>query len=837
MLSLQSEEFANICSKATIAVCLVIISAGIFSLAPLHMGEHCSTMLTTISLEKHLSMFVFPSDIAQAKRDYPGFAADWEKPRLFTASAQEGNPYGVKMYGAPVGEGAVLHSYYFGTYSFFCIPMKKILCFLGLNQAYAFAITNALLYLLALIIVYAKSKSPRQIVFITILLLTCNPALFMILWASVEIFIFSFIVISLVFLCNRDYKKSALFASIASTVNPSICIYLVVIASLYIISESKRHLPLSREKSGLRGWIKNIVRFKTKDAIACLSCFLPALFPFIYNLNFFHKLNPLATYHTSTLTGDYLLRFCAYLFDLNFGFLPYQPVVIVFFFALLLGAIYKRNLYAMFFSVAFLGTVAAFSFAFHINCGMSYISRYGSWSLPLAIFFVTDQFQRIIASRRIRRFIKGALILSAFYTAILLGWYYETINFNDYATMLPVAAKMLDSFPSFYNPYPATFVSRVNHVDGGYTDFPPESVVYLSTKDSSVKKILTTPAAAKNLRNAFFGSPADLVYLNKFLSNKALTPNSFYYINFDKQHIYRKSDIPFMVDAKNTAKISPAWLGVYPNEKEFSWTTDNVKIVLRPDSIKSAGLRIEYALCDLLFIANHGKKIRVDIFLNEVLLKSESFSRPCKKTLLIDAKDLPSATEGIYFFRIRSSAFFCPARMTKVFGSDYKDERKLSLQLNYVGPQREIAKQLDVQHFESFADGIDFRRSNLPDFVSEIKGLSGREVWGRWSDKRLNRSIKIKFSAPLPRSFTLILRAQPYGPNAGVPVQIRVGDQITTVIFLGGIEEKSVRIATAKPTFEIEIIPSFAVSPLSQGISADGRELGIGLERIWVEAN
>ncbi len=145
--------------------------------------------------------------------------------------------------------------------------------------------------------------------------------------------------------------------------------------------------------------------------------------------------------------------------------------------------------------------------------------------------------------------------------------------------------------------------------------------------------------------------------------------------------------------------------------------------------------------------------------------------------------------------------------------------------------------QYGTRYQATLTEGIDFRRPDLPVFVKRIRGLSESEPWGRWSDAKVNKFVEIKFYKPLPVSFTLIIRAMPFGPNSGVPVKIQVGDYVNTVVFFGGIEEKRIRVVTKNPVSEIRIFPPFPKSPLSVGVNADIRELGIGFERIRIEEN
>ena len=137
----------------------------------------------------------------------------------------------------------------------------------------------------------------------------------------------------------------------------------------------------------------------------------------------------------------------------------------------------------------------------------------------------------------------------------------------------------------------------------------------------------------------------------------------------------------------------------------------------------------------------------------------------------------------------------------------------------------------------TLAEGIDFRRGERPGFIKEVKGLSGTEFFGRWSDAKINKFVEVEFVKPLPTSFVLILRAQPFGRNVGVPVQIKIGDYSGAVVFLGGMEEKRIKVVMKTPCAKIQIFPPFPESPASIGLSSDDRELGLGFERLWIEEN
>ena len=132
--------------------------------------------------------------------------------------------------------------------------------------------------------------------------------------------------------------------------------------------------------------------------------------------------------------------------------------------------------------------------------------------------------------------------------------------------------------------------------------------------------------------------------------------------------------------------------------------------------------------------------------------------------------------------------------------------------------------------------GMDLRKDGLPEFVEEIKGLAPVESWGRWSDANLRRNVIIRFRDPLPRSFTLMLRGQAFGPNSEKPVRIRIGRETETITLSSSMEEKHVRFDLGDRAIrEIEITPPIPVAPKDLLVSDDSRKLGIGLERIWFQ--
>ncbi|CAN7711084.1 sugar translocase [Pseudoduganella sp. LjRoot289] len=137
---------------------------------------------------------------------------------------------------------------------------------------------------------------------------------------------------------------------------------------------------------------------------------------------------------------------------------------------------------------------------------------------------------------------------------------------------------------------------------------------------------------------------------------------------------------------------------------------------------------------------------------------------------------------------------------------------------------------------EVLAAGIHFAQAAWPDFVADVRGVSGPEPWGRWSDARLHPAVQIELAEPLRQPFTLVLTVAPYGPNAGQPLAVRAGAQQLSVPLQPGAQTYRLRIDPAgTPLGLIELAPPQPVTPRSQGGGNDERLIGIGLQHLSIE--
>jgi phosphoglycerol transferase len=128
---------------------------------------------------------------------------------------------------------------------------------------------------------------------------------------------------------------------------------------------------------------------------------------------------------------------------------------------------------------------------------------------------------------------------------------------------------------------------------------------------------------------------------------------------------------------------------------------------------------------------------------------------------------------------------------------------------------------------------INFAERPYPEFLVEVSGVSGRESWGRWT---IGPVAKLRFGHALPKTFTLDITANAFGPNTGAPVKIRVGSaEKTFVIARNTGDTYRLVFATNGTADTLEIFPPKPMSPKELNPqSGDGREIGIALISIAI---
>lgn len=112
-------------------------------------------------------------------------------------------------------------------------------------------------------------------------------------------------------------------------------------------------------------------------------------------------------------------------------------------------------------------------------------------------------------------------------------------------------------------------------------------------------------------------------------------------------------------------------------------------------------------------------------------------------------------------------------------------------------------------------------------------GLSGIEMWGRWS---IGSQITLHFNSVLPKALYVVLNAQAFGPNVGQNFTLRVGASQKSFV-LAGIEKVFLQLQTDGTESTMTIDVPHPASPKDLGMSPDDRQLGLGLVSLEVGSN
>ena len=139
-----------------------------------------------------------------------------------------------------------------------------------------------------------------------------------------------------------------------------------------------------------------------------------------------------------------------------------------------------------------------------------------------------------------------------------------------------------------------------------------------------------------------------------------------------------------------------------------------------------------------------------------------------------------------------------------------------------------VVDRLGRRYHADFSEGIDFGASMLPDFVRDLEGLSVHESWGRWSDANVDPTIRFDFTKDLPTKFTMVLKAEPFGPNIDQDMVVKIGSQRQTFRLKQGISEIQLKFDLEQESVNsIEFFPHSAISPSELGMNGDTRKLGL----------
>lgn len=557
---------------------------------PWRNGDACEYILQTASFENHLSQGITAADVELAKNQFPKFAHVLDS--VFDRMR--------------VADNGMSYSNHFGAYSAIVTPIKILLCKLNMNPLYSFKITNLLLWLAAVltVLLFLKTDSKRKLCIIILLLF--NPAFLYIPWIHSEIYIYSFMIIGLVFYYNRQYALGILFVSLASMQNLGTMPVSMIIGLEYIYD---LFVNYAKEES------KNFFSFLKRRFFRIISYgifYIPAFIPMILCFSKFHVINLVADEVTE---WDYLpTKFIAYLFDPNLGIMPYEPVILVCFFILLIFGIIKKHIPAYLNLLALILILFIVSLEKQINCGMEGVARYNVWIIPLLVFYVAMNFD--IEGKKIKKYF-AVLCTSALITATMVFVTFAGVDdYNDSMEFAPWTKAIMENASWLYNPTHGIFYSRSLHHET-YEEIRP--IMYIS--DTGVKKILLSKESEEEFyseKYQFADNNGNIIDKKKF-KKESFGEKGYKYINLAKgvYPVYEPGQtICFSSDGNNFEQYSV--MGFNEPSSWGAWTIGK-KVCMLMSLVNNTEASSNYAL-EIEIPKVYNKSQRIVVIVNDELL-------------------------------------------------------------------------------------------------------------------------------------------------------------------------------------------------------------------------
>lgn len=355
------------------------------------------------------------------------------------------------------GRGGERYPVHFVFYSVLLIPVRLVLQLFEFNQIYALALTNLLLFLLALIFIFAKwVKNPFSRLAITLILLV-SPLAFFISWPGPDLYYALLVLIALYFFGDSKYLLASIVAALASWHSQPLLIFSFAFALAYFKQQIKA--------KKIRG--KMQLNFSPSSLSRLMLPAFLLVVPYGYNLWAFGVLTPWTIFQNgwTQLNGFGLQNIALHklyeqFFDFNVGLFWYAPLIVVFglFFFLLRIKKQKDNFFLF---VVMLLTALFYQTnpAWHFGTAGYGPTRHILFALPFFAYWI---------ARNVRAGFGGLFVVfSILLTQLLVlstnGWFLP--NFENTLRHSPLAQYVLQNHPTIYNPTPELFVDRTNHTD------------------------------------------------------------------------------------------------------------------------------------------------------------------------------------------------------------------------------------------------------------------------------------------------------------------------------------------------------------------------------------
>ena len=439
------------------------------------------------------------------------------------------------------------YCYHFWLYSLFVAPIQQVVHFFKGNELRAFGITNVLLYLLMLWVVFLNTSKEKRGLLTALMAL--SPLVPYVTWTHTEVFSASLLTIALVFYLKKNFPLAILYSALASCQNPPIGFFTVWCGLVYLYQTIMKY--------------KTEKKFDLRHFIITGLCGIPLLLaPLFYWINF-STFNLIAKVGAARPELISFSKFFSYFFDLNQGAILYSGALLFLFIGCAIINIFKRDFKYFEFVIVTLLMAGLSLSAPSWNCGMSGVIRYFVWVYPLLVFYV-------VYAANFKKIMTGLLIVNALFLVVIHDGFKGTEFFIYHNTL---AKYVLSHFPYLYNPEYQIFIARTLHKGLiGTVSWP---IVYLD-EEGHVKKILTNKEGWEKLLQNDQYEVLDKQFYQERLSDFSNDEYQLRYINVLNNEIVQFATTLKLKDKINFNEIDTEIEGLSGKEDWGRWTDGSV---------------------------------------------------------------------------------------------------------------------------------------------------------------------------------------------------------------------------------------------------------------------
>lgn len=549
-------------NKISVVLILFFAIFGVIYLSNIELGvqgDGNEYILQTVAFQNHLSFGVTEKDLQQAKEEFYTIADSLETEYFNSAH--------MHLY------KNARYSNHYGSYSALVVPVKILVELLGVYSLWAFPITNFILWIAALLVVLfcLKTDAIKKVCIITLAIF--NPIFHYLAWTHSEVYIFSFVIIGLVFFYNREYGKSIFFLCIAAMQNVGVLPFAMMVGIDLMVGKILEYKEIHKNFQ--------FIGFMKEYALKIIPyglCYVPGMIPIVST---FIKFRTVSLVADVAMEHKYIShKFLDYLFDLNLGIFPYEPIVLLLFLVFVCIGLKKCIRTTIINACGCFGMLYLVSNQIQINCGMQGIMRYNVWIFPTLFFFVVMNYDRIIP-RFNKKFFLGLCFIQSLFTIFMLRYTSIGSGTYFYLEFAPWTKAVMNVVPNLYNPSHGIFYSRTLGQELYYNDKP---VAYV-TEDGEIRKILLS----KEAEEKFYSDAWTLYDINgkivdkKELNTVTIDEGDYKYINTTKEiyhaNVYELEDtIYFYSENFNADKY--VQYGISNAENWGTWTDEKELVML-----------------------------------------------------------------------------------------------------------------------------------------------------------------------------------------------------------------------------------------------------------------